>query len=195
MAIKTTRVITRMVIKASGDLRTDANPTPRTPEEGDEEEVNAKTTTTMTTHKPKKAQISTSASLPLPSRQVNPPFDLSIPKPEIPVRGRLKYFKNQWNNLTKDPIVIQMISGCPIEVLNTLPVNNSVREIKMSQMEMSIALDHIQELLHKHIIIPSHREDGDFCSNVFLCPKSNGKYRMILNLKNFSIILLRNHPS
>ena len=79
-----------------------------------------------------------------------------------------------------------MISGCPIEVLNTLPVNNSVREIKMSQMEMSIAHDHIQELLHKCAIIPSHREDGDFCSNVFLCPKSNGKYRMILNFKFFN---------
>ena len=104
VAIKTTRVKTRMVIKAGGDSRTEANPTPRTPEEGDKEEVEAKTTTTTTTtHKPKKAKISTSASLPLPSRQVNPPFDLSIPKPEIPVRGRLKYSKNQWYNLTKDP--------------------------------------------------------------------------------------------
>ena len=135
---------------------------------------------------PKKLKSPPPPQSPTHLQQVKPPFDLCIPKPEIPVGGRLKHFKSQWYNLTKDPKIIQMISGCPIEVLNTLPVNNSVREIKMSKSEMAIAREHIEELLRKHAIIESHREDGDFCSNVFLCPKSNGKYCMVLNLKFFN---------
>ena len=111
------------------------------------------------------------------------PFDISVPKQNIPVGGRLKFFKSQWYNLTRDPQIIEMILGCPIELAKTLPQNNTVCEIKMNKVETEYAKQHIQELLAKRAIVPSTREEGDFCSNVFLCPKPNGKYRMIMNLK------------
>ena len=56
----------------------------------------------------------------------------------------------------------------------------------MNKVETEYAKTHIQELLEKRAIVPSSREPGDFCSNVFLCPKPNGKYRMILNFKIFN---------
>ena len=113
-------------------------------------------------------------------------FDISVPKPHIPVGGRLKWFKSQWYNLTKDPKLIEMISGCPIRISRPLPSNTSVRDIRMNSKEMSAAREHISELLAKNAVVKSNREEGDFLSNVFLCPKKDGGYRMILNLKEFN---------
>ena len=113
------------------------------------------------------------------------PFDITVPKQDIP-GGRLNFFKTQWYNLTRDPKIIEMILGCLIELAKALPKNSNVCEIKMNKMETEYAKQHIQELLAKRAIVPSSREEGDFCSNVFLCPKPNGKFRMILNLKIFN---------
>ena len=45
----------------------------------------------------------------------------STPHPDIPVGGRLKHFKGEWFKLTKDPDLIQMISGCPVNLCETPP--------------------------------------------------------------------------
>ena len=114
------------------------------------------------------------------------PFDISIPKPDIPVAGHLKYFKSNWYKITQDPHLLQMILACPIHVSRPFPSQTSVREIKMSMDENKAARDHIQELLRKKAIVPSDKTDGDFLSNVFLVPKKDGGFRMILNLKQFN---------
>ena len=79
-----------------------------------------------------------------------------------------------------------MVTGCPIETVFKIPKQIPVREICLSSEEMSFARSHIQELIQKKAVIPSKREEHDFVSPVFLCPKKDGGYRMILNLKQFN---------
>ena len=106
----------------------------------------------------------------------NFPFDVSVPKPDIPVGGHLKFFKSQWYKITKDPHLLQMVSACPLHITNPIPCNNSVREIKMNKIETEAACAHIQELLKKKAIIPCEREEIDFMSNVFLVPKKDAGF-------------------
>ena len=79
-----------------------------------------------------------------------------------------------------------MVTGCPIETVFKIPKQTPVREIRLSSNETKFACCHIQELIQKKAVTPSKREDGDFVSPVFLCPKKDGGYRMILNLKQFN---------
>ena len=44
----------------------------------------------------------------------------------------------------------------------------------------------IHDLLQKGVIQESFHEEGEIISSIFICPKKNGKYRFILNLKNLN---------
>ena len=56
----------------------------------------------------------------------------------------------------------------------------------MNKVELKAAQLEVEKLIQKNAIVESHWEPNDFVSNVFLCPKKDGGYRMILNLKNFN---------
>ena len=58
--------------------------------------------------------------------------------------------------------------------------------IPFSAQETEFMDKHIEELLNKNVIAKTVPEQGDFVSTVFLRPKPNGKFRMILNLKKFN---------
>ena len=111
---------------------------------------------------------------------------MSIPFPHIPVGGRLRLFTSEWYTLTKDPEIIQMVVGCPIDLKENIDHNRPMKELKFSPEEEKAADDHIAKLLQKNAIVHSEHEPGEFMSNVFLCPKKDGGYRMILNLKKFN---------
>ena len=75
-----------------------------------------------------------------------------IPKPDLPVRGQLKYFKSNWFTLTKDPNLIEMVTSCPIKLVNP-PPNKHMPLIHMSKMERAATREHIASLLKKHAIV------------------------------------------
>ena len=109
-----------------------------------------------------------------------------LPKPYLPVGGCLKYFKSEWYRHTHYPMIIEMISACPLE-LNKIPSQVAPqRENQMSKIEKAAAREHIQDLLTKRAIVRCSHSDGVFVSSVFLCPKKNGCWHMILDLKNFN---------
>ena len=107
--------------------------------------------------------------------------------PNIPVGGRLKFFKSEWRKFTSDPEILDMVSGMSLSLDDT-PVQTSLpHEIRMNSLETAAASDHIQTLLQKRAIRPcSFNKQTDFLSNIFLTPKHDGGFRMILNLKKFN---------
>ena len=60
------------------------------------------------------------------------------------------------------------------------------RPIKFSMQETANVDAQITKFLEKGIIVESSLEDGEFISNIFLRPKKDGSYRMILNLKDLN---------
>ena len=115
-------------------------------------------------------------------------------KPHLPVGGRLKYFVSEWYKLTSDPRVIDTVKGLHI-YLNNIPRQKNVpKPLRLSPEEVQAADTQIKTLLDKRAIIPSKTgQKGEFINTVFLRPKKDGGYRMILNLKKFNKHVHYNH--
>ena len=77
--------------------------------------------------------------------------------------------------------------GCLINVVHKLPERQvHVREINMDKTKLLATKIEIDKLPAKNAIMESSGEDYDFVSNVFLYPKKDGGFHMILNLKQFN---------
>ena len=100
--------------------------------------------------------------------------------------GRLRYLYLQWQQLTSDYEILDMISGMHINLTEFPFQDRPPKPLRFSQEE-TLATEHlIEELLAKKAIKRSKHEPGDFISTIFLRRKSNGSYRLILNLKSFN---------
>lgn len=103
----------------------------------------------------------------------------------INIAGRLQYFIAEWELLTSDKQVLDTVRGCPIEFTNR-PQQVFMRETKLNVKESLVLDEEIHKLLIKGVIEQAEHCAGDFISTVFLRPKCNGTYRMILNLKSLN---------
>ena len=108
-------------------------------------------------------------------------------RPEIPVGGRLKLFSSRWAKLTSDPNVLDIVSGMHIELDDIPKQTRFPQQIIVTQEEQAAASEHIQSLLDKKAIVRCGVVDpGKYFSNIFMIPKRDFGWRMILNLKLFN---------
>ena len=70
-------------------------------------------------------------------------------------------------------------AGPPYQLRAPKPLKTSCRESEFIETEIS-------RLLEKGVIVPSEHEKGEFLSSIFVTPKKDGSYRLILNLKKFN---------
>ena len=107
--------------------------------------------------------------------------------------GRLKNFVHEWDRITSDPVVLNAVSGfkipftsMPIQHKLPVPIAFSSEEQKQIQQELT-------RLVKCGVLIPCEQELNDFVSNIFLMPKRNGQFRMILNLKELNKFIPYHH--
>lgn len=100
--------------------------------------------------------------------------------------GQLKNHLEIWKRLTNDSWILNTIMGYKLEFVEE-PVQSRIPcEIQFNVEQYDIVENEIQELLKKGAIIQSKHEEGEFISNIFIVPKSNGKFRPIINLKKLN---------
>lgn len=100
--------------------------------------------------------------------------------------GRLKAFKSNWTGLTSDPVILGVIEGFQIPFTTIPKQDRPPKEVSFSNHEKLHVKSEIMRLLKTGVLVTCSREPGDFISNIFLRPKKNGGYRMILNLKKLN---------
>lgn len=92
-----------------------------------------------------------------------------------------------WRSVTSDPVILDAIKykHHHIEVEGGWrPVQaTKPRQIKFSSGEKEIISAEITKLLSKGVIELTNHLNGDFMSTIFVRPKKDGSYRLILNLK------------
>lgn len=107
--------------------------------------------------------------------------------------GGIKCCLDKWKSITSDPFILAMVQGCTIE-LEEIPKQHFVpKPYSLSIAERQAASLEIQKLLSKGVIEKTSTIMGDFFSNIFLVPKKNGSYRLILNLKKFNSFVVKHH--
>ena len=76
---------------------------------------------------------------------------IEVSKSDFPIAGRIHHFYEEWQKLTKDPNILQMVGGCKIDFTST-PVQHSARETKLNELESSCVDIEIKRLLDKGVL-------------------------------------------
>ena len=101
--------------------------------------------------------------------------------------GRLKDHVEGWKSLTSDPVILDTIKHYHIEFGEDLPFQIcQPKQMHFSLSERAIINEEIAKLLNKGVVEQTHCVEGDFISTIFVRPKKDGSYRMILNLKTLN---------
>lgn len=90
--------------------------------------------------------------------------------------------------MTSDKVILDMVKGCHITFThNQFPLQlRPPQSIKFTDWESSLMDEEIHTLLQKSVIEEAYHSYGEFVFNVFLRPKKDGRFRMILNLRNLN---------
>ena len=111
---------------------------------------------------------------PKSKKKKNQPFPLPIlPRPDIPVGGRLVHFVEQWGELTHNKCVLSIVQeGFRIPLKSTPPLSSVL--ISLSQSSSPLLQEEIAELLQKQAVerVQDPATPG-FYSRLFLVSKKN----------------------
>ena len=103
------------------------------------------------------------------------------------IAGRLSSFIHEWKALTSDTFVLDMVKGTKIpiedfEAIKNIPVKkNQIKDHEHDLLDLEI-----DKLCEMGVLEETDHEEGEVINPVFLREKSDGTYRMILNLKTFN---------
>ena len=101
---------------------------------------------------------------------------------------------SEWGNKTSDPTILEFVKGVRIEFTPVFsPEQDSVRSSVFNHVQQAIVAKEIETFPNKGVIKPSCQEPGEFISPIFLWPKPDGTYRMILNLRAFNECVQYHH--
>ena len=108
--------------------------------------------------------------------------------------GRLKRHIVQWNKLTCDREVLNIVSGYKLEFSQTPYQARVPNETKFKPSEQSKVQAKLDKLLKSKVIQLCGHELGECISTIFLRKKKDGhSQRVILNLKHFNLFIVDHH--
>ena len=93
---------------------------------------------------------------------------------------------SNWKNITVDEEIIQMVSGVDIS-FDDLPKTVEFTQNRCFSKDQTVAIQNeIESLLKKGVIQRVEHSEHERISPIFVVPKKDGKWRMILNLKDLN---------
>lgn len=102
--------------------------------------------------------------------------------------GNIKHCFPMWKALTSDREILEMVSGLPIEFLDdVVPEFAMPYERPFNSVQDSFISNEISTLLKKGVLLVVPHEPGEVISPIFLTDKSDGSFRLILNLKRLNL--------
>ena len=101
--------------------------------------------------------------------------------------GSLQYFLKNWEKLTNDPFILELVKGYQIPFLSELSRTAPPSAISMSQKEIAIVDQEIQEMLKKDAVkLVQHSTENQFLSSIFIVPKKDSGHRSVINLRKLN---------
>ena len=92
----------------------------------------------------------------------------------------------EWQKLTADKFLLQMVRGDTIEFENDILIKHNAKNPSFSleeEIEIQVILE---EMLHKQIKRETTHESTEFVYPIFIVKKADGATRLILNLKELN---------
>ena len=96
--------------------------------------------------------------------------------------GQISQFVYKWKEITHDPWIIHIVQGFNLP-FNSIPIQlNEPTAYRLSEVEKQAADLEIDKLIQKGVLEQADDLQGQVLSNIFLRPKKDGSFRMILDL-------------
>lgn len=95
--------------------------------------------------------------------------------------------------MTSDPTILDIALHCHLEFTQEIPKQMKLPFQRFSQKEEAIIEKEIEKLLKMEVISEVFSCEDQFISPIFLRPKKDGEYRMILNLKKLNKFIAYHH--
>ena len=103
--------------------------------------------------------------------------------------GNIKNCLLAWSELTSDSEVLDTVEGLPIDLdqeFEDLTSTIVQPQYPLGAEEHTFVEQEIDRLLHLGAICPTTHEPGEFVSPIFVRPKDDESFRLILNLKKLN---------
>lgn len=107
--------------------------------------------------------------------------------PENFVAGKIGNFLKAWGDITSDKVILDIVeNGFDIQFESPPCKACSRKEIKFNQQEQLIIDDLLLKFINKKVVEVATHESNEVLSHIFIRPKADGTYRLILNLRNLN---------
>ena len=126
---------------------------------------------------------------------VSTTFQFSVKNtPDNFLAGKIRKNLCAWLEITSDKWIIDIVKhGYDIEFENEPPMKVSKFQICFNKKELGIMSSEIQKLLGKQVIREISETEVKYVSSIFLRPKKDGSYRLILNLRELNEYVVKRH--
>ena len=98
----------------------------------------------------------------------------------------LKHFGSQWEQLTSDPFILELVAGAKIPLIQMPIMDGNPRPNEIPGHLWHEADKEVQKMMSMGVIEKSEHEEDEVISPIFLVEKTDGTHRVILNLKKFN---------
>lgn len=107
----------------------------------------------------------------------------------------MKYYSNEWEKITADSNILDIVKHCKIEFIDNIRPCQSKAPFQniFNGKETEVIDIEIQNLLKIGAIKKAQNEKHIFLSTIFVRPKKNGEFRVILNLKSLNKFIPYKH--
>ena len=106
--------------------------------------------------------------------------------------GRVAAHFAAWEDLTNDHVILSDVLGASTELSANLG-QHRLPGHSFKEHEYSVVHQEIQKLIQKEVIMKVKYSPGQIALGIFLLPKKDGTFRLILNLKRLNEYLTRHH--
>ena len=100
--------------------------------------------------------------------------------------GNVKSCLPRWQELTSDREVLDTAAGLPVELVEDLDMKDTFIQYPFKKEEYDFIQGEIRRLMNLRAVVRTTHEVGEYISPIFLRPKDDGSYRLILNLKKLN---------
>ncbi|MEW8545905.1 MAG: hypothetical protein AB2693_20475, partial [Candidatus Thiodiazotropha sp.] len=108
--------------------------------------------------------------------------------------GKISKNFSAWLEITSDKWILDIVKyGYDIEFEHEPPIKVSRFQISFNKSEKEIMSVEVHKFLAKQIIREISEKEVKFVSSIFLRPKKDGTYRLILNLRDLHEYVVKPH--
>lgn len=116
-----------------------------------------------------------------------PTFPLNPALVTAPVGGRLRLFRKNWEKLTQDSWILQVVSSYLPDFLTEPTLQHAPKNYQRMGLEETTAVrEEVQNLLRKEAIRKVSPPSQGYYRNIFLVPKKDGGWRPVINLRSLN---------